>query len=76
MNLPGLAGRQERRKYRDPDRLANPVQELERMTGNRYQKVSGSREIGRHLSVDGSGATGNRSHSFRVFVSGLRKLAG
>lgn len=46
------------------------------MTGNRYQKVSGSREIGRHLSVDGSGATGNRSHSFRVFVSGLRKLAG
>ena len=76
MNLPGLAGRQEQRKYRDPDRLANPAQELERMTDNRYQKVSGSREIGRHLSVDGRGAQRNRSHSFRVFVCGLRKLAG
>ena len=76
MNLSGLAERQGRRKYRDPDRLANPVQELERMTGNRYQKVSGSRQIGRHLSVDGGGAQRNRSHSFRVFVCGLRALAG
>lgn len=76
MNVSGLADRQGRRKYRDPDRLANPVQELERVTGNRYQKVSGSREIGRRLSVDEGGARRNRSHSFRVFVCGLRELAG
>ena len=76
MNMSGLAGRQGRRKYRDPDRLANPVQELERMTGKRYQKVSGSREIGPHLSVGASGRHENRSGSFRVFVSGLRRLTG
>ena len=76
MNMSGLAGRQGRRKYRDPDRLANPVQELERMTGKRYQKVSGSREIGPHLSVGASGRRENRSGSFRVFVSGLRRLTG
>ena len=80
MGLPGLADRQLRSKYRDPDRLANPAQELERVTrtkdGNRYQKVSGSRAIGPHLSVDASGGQENRSRSFRVFVSGLRKLVG
>lgn len=72
----GLARRQKRAKYRDPDRLANPVQELERVTGRRYQKVAGSRAIGPHLSVGESGARENRSRSFRVFVSGLRRLAG
>lgn len=76
MELSGLARRQKRAKYRDPDRLANPVQELERVTGDRYQKVSGSRAIGPHLSVDASGAQANRSRSFRVFVSGLRRLVG
>ena len=76
MNMSGLAARQGRRKYRDPDRLANPVQELERMTDNHYQKVSGSREIGRYLSLDRGGAQRNRSHSFQVFVSGLRELVG
>ena len=79
MHLSGLAGRQKRSKYRDPDRFANPVQELERMTRHRYQKVSGSREIGRRLSVGSvgrGGAHGNRSRSFQVFVSGLRERAG
>ena len=32
--------------------------------------------IGPHLSVDASGAQENRSRSFRVFVSGLRRLVG
>ena len=76
MGPSGLARRQKRAKYRDPDRLANPVQELERVTGDRYQKVSGSRAIGPHLSVSVSGARVNRSRSFRVFVSGLRRLVG
>ena len=76
MGLSGLARRQNRAKYRDPDRLANPVQELERVTGCRYQKVSGSRAIGPNLSVGMSGRPENRPRSFRVFVSGLRQLAG
>ena len=69
LQIPGLARQQERAKYRRPDRIANPVQELRRLTNERYQKIAGSRDIGLHLSPDA-----NRSHSFTVFVSGLRRL--
>lgn len=69
LGIDGLARYQGRAKYRSPDRLANPVQELQRLTGNRHQKVSGSRRIGPHLSL-----TSNASHSFSIFVSGIRKV--
>ncbi len=69
LDFHGLARKQGSRKYRVPDRLANPAQELERMTNKRYQKVTGSRKIGPYLSPDA-----NRSHSFNVFVSGIRRL--
>lgn len=69
LQIPGLAQQQERAKYRRPDRIANPVQELRRLTKERYQKIAGSRIIGLHLSPDA-----NRSHSFTVFVSGLLRL--
>jgi hypothetical protein len=65
----GLARHRLKAKYKNPDRLANPAQELQRLTGNRYQKVSGSRSIGPYLE-----ANGNASHSFSVFVSGIRRL--
>ena len=69
LQIAGLAQKQEKSKYRTPDRIANPVQELRRLTGGMYQKIGCSRSIGLHLSPDG-----NRSHSFKVFVSGLRRL--
>ena len=69
LQITGLAQKQQRSRYRTPDRIANPVQELRRLTGDRYQKVAGSRAVGLHLSPDG-----NCSHSFTVFVSGLRRL--
>ena len=69
LRITGLAQKQEKSRYRTPDRIANPVQELRRLTGDKYQKIAGSRDIGLHLSPDG-----NRSHSFTVFVSGLRRL--
>ena len=67
---PGLAGLQDRRKYRNPDRLAKPSDELIRLTKQAYQKVSGSRAIGPHLDPDNT-----RSASFGHLVSAIRRLA-
>ena len=64
-----LTGKQNKQKYRMPDALGNPVQELERLTNQEYQKVSGSRAIGPYLDIEN-----NRSHSFQVFVSGVKRL--
>lgn len=69
LEIPNLSLKQDQSKFRTPDDLSNPVQELERLTNHRYQKVSGSRDIGPHLDLDNS-----RSHSFAIFISGLRRL--
>jgi len=71
LGLRGLATRQGQRKYRTPDALANPCEELRKLTGQRYQKLSGSRAIGRHLDVVG----GNHSHSFNALTAGLLRMA-
>ena len=68
--LQGIAAKQESRKFRAPDRLNNAAQELFLVTGKRYSKIAGSRDIGPHLSVDGS----NRSHSFNVLIAGIQKM--
>lgn len=68
--MPGLANRQRRKKYRNPDELANAADELRKLTGQRYQKIAGSRIIAEHLSLDGS----NRSASFNALIRGIEKL--
>lgn len=45
-----LSKNQQKVKYRNPDRLANPAQELKRIAPT-YQKVSGSRAIGPYMDV-------------------------
>ena len=70
--LSGLALKQEKSKYRTPDNLGNPSEELRKITNKNYQKVSGSRAIGPHLKIDGT----NRSHSFNVLLDGIRKTMG
>ena len=65
----GLAKLQGKTKFREPDRLGAPAAELKKLVPN-YQKVGGARAVGRRLREQG-----NRSHSFNVFVSGLRRLA-
>lgn len=57
-------------KYRDPDRLANPAEELKKLAPS-YQKVSGSRAIGPLLDIDN-----NRSNSFNALINGVRRLLG
>ena len=65
-----LVPRQETRKFRNPDSLQNPVKEL-CLLAPAYQKISGSRCMGLHLSLQA-----NRSKSFQVFVAGIRTLLG
>lgn len=59
---------QNNRKFRQPDKLANAAQELRKLVPQ-YQKISGSREIAKHMNINS-----NRSHSFNVLVSGIRNL--
>jgi hypothetical protein len=65
----GLEKQQNNKKFRTPDLLANASEELVKITKNAYQKVSGSREIGKVLRVEG-----NLSYSFNVFISGIRRI--
>jgi len=68
LNCRGVSKLQDKKKYRTPDTIANPAQELAKLTD--YQKVAGSRDIATHLKLDGS----NRSHSFNVLIEGLRSF--
>jgi hypothetical protein len=67
-SLNGIARQQDQRKFRDPDTLANAEQELSRIVPE-YQKINGSRRIAPHLNLES-----NRSHSFNVFLAGVRRL--
>lgn len=69
LGLTGLAQRQDRRKFRQPDLLGSPSKELDALTDGLYQKVGGSRRIGPHLDPENV-----RSPSFRNLVSGIRRL--
>lgn len=70
LSIPGLARRQKRSKFREPDKLTNASEELSKITQNKYSKLEGSRLIAPHLSLDG----GNRSRSFNVLVAGIKSL--
>jgi len=63
-----IAKLQRKRRYRNPDVVVDPVEALRRLVPY-YSKVGGSRAIGPHLSAER-----NVSHSFAVFVDGIRGL--
>ncbi len=69
LKIKGIATKQLTEKFRTPDRLGHPSQELRNLTKNRYEKVSGSRLIGQCLNLDN-----DRSPSFRNLMSGIRRL--
>ena len=70
LNIPKLSKYANKAKYRIPDQIQNPAKELEKITKGKYQKISGSRAIGKELSLNE-----NRSHSFRIFIKAIRKIA-
>lgn len=57
------------RKYPDPDRMTNASDELRQLT-EVPGKVGRAKTISTHMSIEA-----NLSHSFQVFVAGLRRLA-
>ena len=67
LDLPELAGRQNKQKFRAPDYLGSPGRELHLLTKGRYQKVGSSREIARHLALDNE-----RSASFKNLIRAIR----
>jgi hypothetical protein len=69
LNLNGLANLQTKAKFRKPDYLANASEELNKLTNGRYQKVAGSRAIGKMLNIEK-----NRSLSFSHLIRGIKKI--
>ena len=69
LGLDGLAQQQDNRKFRSPDFLGSPSQELKKLTKGLYQKIGGSREIAPYLDCSNS-----RSPSFRNLVLGVRRV--
>jgi hypothetical protein len=70
MGTRGLAAKHKEAKFRDPDRLSSPARELETLTGNRYQKVAGSRAIAPHLELRAP-----RSKSFDHLLQAVRSAS-
>ena len=69
LGLSGISRMQNKRQYRDPDKLSNPAGELVRLTQKKYQKIAGSRAIGPHLDL-----TNNRPRSFAALIAGIKKI--
>ena len=68
LGVTGLARQQHKTPYDKPDDTPAPAKKLQAIAPV-YQKIGGSRAIGPCLNPDK-----NRSHSFGVFVAGIRKL--
>ncbi|MEZ4400500.1 MAG: DUF4276 family protein [Kofleriaceae bacterium] len=66
---PALGAHQAKSKFRTPDALGNPFEELQKLVPD-YQKVDGARRMGPRLNPDT-----NLSRSFGVFCEGVRRLA-
>ena len=69
LGIPRLTELTNKKAYRNPDAIKYPAKELSNITKGRYQKISGSRAMGKYLKIDE-----NRSRSFRVFIKGIQKL--
>jgi hypothetical protein len=62
------ADKQNGKLYRNPDNIANAKQELQKLVPS-YQQISGSKRISESMDI-----VNNRSHSFNVFITGIKKL--
>lgn len=69
LQINGLLKQQENKKFRNPDYLGSPSGELKKLTSQRYEKVAGSREIGKHLHLENE-----RSPSFRNLINAIRRM--
>ena len=67
-NIKKLAEQQRNRKYKEPDKLSNASEELQKLVKG-YRKVSGAKKIAACLTINQ-----NYSHSFNCFISGVNSL--
>lgn len=58
------------KKFRNPDGIGAPAEELRKITNGEYQKIGGSRKISPLLKLDGS----NRSQSFNTLIRGITRV--
>lgn len=68
-DMPRVATMKGKKRFRDPDSMQNPKQELRVLTGNLYQPLIGSRLIASHMRIQI-----NRSRSFHHLIDGIRRL--
>lgn len=68
LKMKKLAKLQNKQKYRSPDSISSPKQELKRIAPN-YQPISGYKAIATHLNL-----SNNTSVSFNVFLEGIDKV--
>lgn len=69
LDIRRLSQRQNQIKFRNPDRITSPSAELIKITSKAYQKVGGSREIGKHIDH-----TNTRSCSFKNLILAISKF--
>ena len=67
-NIKKLSEQQKNRKYKEPDKLSNASEELEKLVKG-YHKVSGAKKIAACMTIPQ-----NYSHSFNCFISGVSGL--
>jgi len=68
---PDLKALDQKRAFRDPDKLGSPSQKLVELVPG-FRKIDGARRMGQALPVR---RDGSRSRSFQVFVEGVQRLA-
>lgn len=66
---PKLSNLQKKRKFRNPDNLANAKEELKKITNYEYTEILGSKRIAPHLNINNE-----ISVSFKHLISGIRQL--
>jgi hypothetical protein len=68
-NKPDIIKREKQKKYRDPDFLSNPSQELQYIIGH-YRKPAAAEKIAPHLDIQR-----NKSSSFNFFIKELQDFS-
>lgn len=63
-----ITGLAQKKKYRNPDTIGNPKEELRKLFP-RHQQLDGARRIAAHMNLEN-----NTSTSFQYFISGVQRL--
>jgi len=68
-NRPKLRQLSAQRRYRIPDQIPSPKDDLRKLVPE-HQQIEGAKRVAPHMDIEN-----NTSESFRQFVSGVRRLA-